>query len=240
MKWLHVAVGLIFLILSASVTAKTSPKPIVDLLLVLATDTSGSVYQEDLVQTREAYSFALNDPRVLRAVRSGPHRRIAVAYVEWSGDKKQALLLDWTIIDSAGSAALFAERMRHVRFRSFADGTAIGSAIDFCVKVIRASPYYAERAVIDISGDGTNNGTRPVEAARDEAVRAGITINGLPVIVKEPLWWNPEHTNPQGGLDRYYYMYVVGGPGAFVLPAEYFLSFRDALIRKFIAEIASR
>jgi hypothetical protein len=50
--------------------------------------------------------------------------------------------------------------------------------------------------------------------------------------------WNPEHTNPPGGLANYYRNNVVGGPGAFVIVAEDFNSFGQAIVKKLIAEIA--
>jgi hypothetical protein len=91
-----------------------------------------------------------------------------------------------------------------------------------------------------VSGDGTNNAGRDVMAARDEAVSLGITINGLVILSENPLPWNPAHTNPPGGLDKYYRDNVVGGPGAFVMVAKDFNSFGQALINKLVAEIAQR
>jgi hypothetical protein len=231
--------GVILSILSSTV-AIASERPPVDLLLVLANDTSGSVYQDDLVRTRDAYRAAMLHPRVLRAVRSGPSRRIAVAYVEWSGEQKQALLVDWMIVDGPQTAALFSDRLSEVRYRSFAGGTAIGSALDFCVRIITRAPFTAERAVIDISGDGINNGTRDVRLARDDAVRQGIVINGLPTVRDEAVPWNPEHTHPPGGLPAYYRNNVAGGLGSFVVQVDNRDLIRDAILKKFIAEIAFR
>jgi hypothetical protein len=231
--------GVILSILSSTV-ASASERPPVDLLLVLANDTSGSVYQDDLVRTRDAYRAAMLHPRVLRAVRSGPSRRIAVAYVEWSGDQKQALLVDWMIIDGPQTAALFSDRLSEVRYRSFAGGTAIGSALDFCVRIIARAPFTAERAVIDISGDGTDNGARDVRLARDDAVRQGIVINGLPTVRDEPSPWNADHTHPPGGLPAYYRNNVAGGLGSFVVQVDSRDLIREAILKKFIAEIAFR
>src|SRR4029077_9870561 len=104
--------------------------------------------------------------------------------------------------------------------------------------VLANAPYQSARRTIDISGDGTNNAGRDVTLARDEAVAKGITINGLVILSATPLPWNPDHTNPQGGLDNYYRTNVVGGPGAFVLVAKDFSSFGEAIIEKMIAEVA--
>jgi hypothetical protein len=220
-------------------TALRAKTDSVDLLLVLATDTSSSVFQETLKQQRAAYATAMTSPRVLRAIRSGPHSRIAVTYVEWAGDKKQKTLVPWMVVNGPLAASAFAARLRKL-FRSFSGATAIGSAIDYCVEAIETSPFQADRAVIDIAGDGTNNGKRNVQRARDRAVAKGIVINGLPTPREKPRYWAPEHTHPPGGLTEYYFKHVVGGPGSFAITADRSLAFRDALIRKFVAEIASR
>jgi hypothetical protein len=104
--------------------------------------------------------------------------------------------------------------------------------------VLKNAPYEAPRRTIDVSGDGTNNSGRDVTLARDEAVAQGITINGLVILSERPMAWNPEHTNPPGGLANYYRNNVIGGPGAFVIVAEDFNSFGQAIVKKLIAEIA--
>jgi hypothetical protein len=94
------------------------------------------------------------------------------------------------------------------------------------VIVLAASPYRGTRRIIDISGDGSNNRGRQPEQARDEAVKMGIRINGLPILTLEP------------DLDQYYRQSVIGGPGAFVIPARNYDQFADAILRKLIAEIS--
>jgi len=122
--------------------------------------------------------------------------------------------------------------------RSFADRTSISGGIDFSVSLIERAPFEAARRTIDVSGDGTNNSGRDVINARDEAVAKGITINGLVILSERPMSWNPDHTNPPGGLEAYYRDNVVGGAGAFVVVAEDFNSFGQAIVKKLIAEIA--
>jgi hypothetical protein len=100
------------------------------------------------------------------------------------------------------------------------------------------APYDAPRRTIDVSGDGTNNAGRDVVSVRDEALAQGVTINGLVILSDTPLVWNPDHTNPPGGLDNYYRNNVVGGPGAFVQVAQDFNSFGQAIVKKMIAEVA--
>jgi hypothetical protein len=211
----------------------------VDLLLVLASDVSRSVDETKFQLQRSGYANAIADPRVLDAIRSGPHRRIGLAFAEWSGSYSQKLVIDWTIISDDKSAREFGDRLLEAP-RSFSDRTSISGGIDFASAQFERAPLQAERRTIDVSGDGTNNAGRDVTVARDEAVAKGITINGLVILSDRPLSWNPEHTNPSGGLANYYRNYVIGGTGAFVIEATDFQSFGKALISKLIAEIAGK
>jgi hypothetical protein len=209
----------------------------VDLLLVLAADVSRSVDQPKFQLQREGYAAAIADRKVLDAVTSGRHRRIAVCYVEWSGANSQQLVIEWALIDGPDAARKFGDQLLELP-RSFAERTSISGGIDFAMTVLARAPYQAVRRTIDVSGDGTNNSGRDVTLARDEALAAGVTINGLVILSDRPMAWNPEHTNPPGGLPNYFRNNVVGGPGAFVIVAENFESFGQAIVRKLIAEIA--
>ncbi len=209
----------------------------VDLLLVLAADVSRSMDQTKFKLQREGYIAALSDKRVLAAISSGRHQRIAVCFVEWSGVTAQKLLVDWMVIDGSDSARKFGDHLLELP-RSFAERTSISGAIDFAMNLLDQAPYQTERRTIDVSGDGTSNSGRDVKAARDDAVAKGVTINGLVILSERPLAWNPDHTNPPGGLAKYYQDNVIGGPGAFVIVAEDFNSFGQAIIKKLIAEIA--
>jgi hypothetical protein len=209
----------------------------VDLLLVLAADVSRSVDDPKFRLQRSGYAAALENPRVLEAIQSGTNRRIAVCFVEWSGVVSQKVVIDWTIIGDDKSAREFGDRLLEAP-RSFADRTSISGGIDFAMSQFERAPYEGLRRTIDVSGDGTNNSGRDVTLARDEAVAKGVTINGLVILSESPTPWNPEHTNPPGGLAQYYRNNVIGGPGAFVMVAENFKSFGNSLINKLIAEIA--
>jgi Protein of unknown function (DUF1194) len=209
----------------------------VDLLLVLSSDVSRSVDHPKFLLQREGYATAISDPHVIDAIRSGPHQRIAVCFVEWSGFGAQKLVVDWTVIDGPAAARKFGDQLLELP-RSFADRTSISGGIEFAMAQLERAPFEAARRTIDVSGDGTNNAGRDVKLARDEAVAKGIVVNGLVILSDRPVPWNAEHTNPPGGLERYYQDNVVGGPGAFVLVAENFNSFGRAIIKKMIAEIA--
>jgi hypothetical protein len=209
----------------------------VDLLLVLAADVSRSVDHQKFMLQREGYAAAVADSRVLDAIRSGPNGKIAICFVEWSGYGAQKVVVDWTAIDGAAAARRFGDQLAEAP-RSFADRTSISGGIDYAVTLFEKAPFAATRKTIDVSGDGTNNAGRDVRIARDEAVAKGITINGLVILSESKVPWNPEHTNPPGGLEKYFNDNVTGGPGSFVVAAEGFESFGRAIIRKMIAEIA--
>jgi hypothetical protein len=209
----------------------------VDLLLVLAADVSRSVDTPKFQLQREGYAAAIADKRVLEAITAGPHRRIAICFVEWSGVSAQKLVIPWTVVDGADAARKFGDQLLELP-RSFAERTSISGGIDFSVRLFEQAPFSAARRTIDVSGDGTNNSGRDVTLARDEALAKGITINGLVILSDRPMAWNPEHTNPPGGLANYFRDNVIGGPGAFVVVAENFNSFGQAIVKKLIAEIA--
>lgn len=208
----------------------------VDLELVLAVDISGSMDHEELELQRRGYLAALTNPRVIRAIRSGPHRRIAIAYMEWAGPHWQNLVAGWTVVSDAASARAFAAAIGEAPV--FTESrTSISAAIDYAVPLFANNGFTGTRRVIDISGDGPNNRGRSVVAARDEAVARGVTINGLP-IVNDRL--NPWGGPPSKDLDLYYQEFVIGGPGAFMLPALSMKNFGQAVLSKLIREIADR
>ena len=222
---------------SAIVTTSPARTEPVDLLLVLAADVSRSVDSQKFQLQREGYAAALVNPRVLDAIQSGRRGRIGVMFLEWSGLGNQKVVIDWMVVDSPKAAQAFGDRLLESP-RSFADRTSISGGIDAAVAQLARAPFEAQRRTIDVSGDGTNNAGRDVGQARDEAVALGISINGLVILSEIPLPWNPEHTNPPGGLAKYYRDNVIGGPGSFVLEAKDFDSFGEAIVKKMIAEIA--
>jgi hypothetical protein len=198
----------------------------VDLLLVLAVDASGSVDRVRFELQKQGYVAALRNPRVARAIASGPNQAIAMCMTHWTGPGMQASALRWTRLSDAGSLAACADAIAAGPRLLFGGGTSISGAIDNAVDLLRTAPYTSDRRVIDVSGDGANNRGRPVTEARDEAVAAGITINGLPILSVEP------------NLDEHYRDQVIGGSGAFMIAIDSYNSFADAILRKLVAEIA--
>ena len=209
----------------------------VDLLLVLAMDVSRSMEQPKFMLQRQGYGAAIADPRVINAITSGPHQKIAVCFIDWSGGGEQQLIIDWSVIDGADSAGRFGDRIVQAR-RSFFDGTSIGGGINFAAAQIARAPFDCERRTIDVSGDGTNNAGVDVRFARDQAVAKGITVNGIVILTDIQYSRTPQHTNPPGGIEKYYRDNVMGGPESFVMVAEDYESFGTSMVRKLIAEIA--
>ncbi len=210
----------------------------VDLLLVLSSDVSRSIDAPKFKLQRDGYAAAIINPRVLQAIRSGALGKIAVSLVEWSGVGAQKIVIDWTVIRDEATAKDFSAQVIEAP-RAFADRTSISGGIDFAMAQLARAPFQSNRHAIDVSGDGTNNSGRDVTDARDEALAKGVTINGLVILSERPMSWNADHTNPPGGLDAYYRNNVIGGPGSFVMVAENFSSFGQAILNKLIAEIAS-
>lgn len=206
----------------------------VDLELVLAVDNSGSVDQGEAMLQRKGYVDAFRHPTVIQAIESGRLGRIAVAYYEWSGTNFPSVIADWTVIENRESAFKFANTLAHTPSKS-APGTSISGAIDFAVPFIQANAFDGRRRVIDISGDGPNNSGDLVVVARERAVKAGMTINGLPILGK---WDGKLSYFNIPNLDRYFRNCVIGGPGAFVVAAKTFMDFAHAVRRKLVLEIA--
>lgn len=209
----------------------------VDMLLVLAADVSRSVTEPKFKLQREGAAAAITHPDVVTAMTSGSHRRIAICFVEWAAVGMQAVVVDWTMIDGGDSARRFGDRLVEAP-RSFAGSTSISNAIDFSVTQLERAPFTSERRVIDISGDGNNNSGRSVTDARDDALAKRITINALVILTPLAESFRPEHTNPPGGLEKYFQDNVIGGSGAFTVVAEGHESFGRALTKKLIQEIA--
>lgn len=207
----------------------------VDVALVLAVDVSRSIDEDEARLQREGYRAAVSDPRVVEAIRGGMLGSVAIAYTEWAGIEYQRLVIPWTRIASQRDADAWAETLAQAP-RASLSWTSISGAIDHARRVLEECPHEATRRVIDVSGDGVNNSGPPAEQARDRAVAEGITINGLPILNDRPTFGRP----PPIPLDQYFRESVIGGPGAFMIPAEDFEAFGQAVRRKLIREIAGR
>ncbi len=210
-------------------THPQAPRPAqteVALALVLAVDASGSVSNDRFELQKQGYAAAFRNRQVLNSIRSLATQSIAVTMMQWTGPQLHVQTVDWALAKDEASVSALAGAIEASQRQLFSGGTSISGAIDYSRVLLAASPFLGVRRVIDISGDGANNSGRPVTLARDEAVRDGISINGLPILSLEP------------DLDRYYYDNVIGGPGAFMIPARNYDTFADAVLKKLITEIA--
>ena len=214
--------------LLAGPTAALAAEVEVDLQLVLAVDASGSVSMRRFDLQKQGYANAFRNPRVLAAIRSGISQAIAVTMHQWTGPFQQVLVVPWMVVKDEASAEALATAIENTRRQLFSGGTSISGAIDYSLRILAQSPFTATRRTIDVSGDGRNNIGRPARMARDEAVREGITINGLPIV-----------TPVEPDVDTFYFENVIGGPGAVMVPADSYESFAEAILKKLIIEIAS-
>jgi Protein of unknown function (DUF1194) len=207
----------------------------VDLELVLAVDVSYSMDMDELAIQREGYAQAIISKEFLQALKTGPTGKIAVTYFEWAASSDQKIIIPWRVIDGPETADAVANEIMKTPIRR-ASRTSISGAINFAMPLFDDNPYHGLRRVIDISGDGPNNNGAPVTGARDAALEKGITINGLPIMVKEPSYSTMDIDN----LDLYYEDCVIGGPGSFVVTIKDREKFKEAIRTKLLLEVADR
>ena len=216
--------------------ADKSPNAIaVDVELVIAVDVSYSMDPEEQALQREGYVQAVTSGEFLRALREGANGKIAVAYIEWAGQYDQKIVMPWRLIDGPEAADAVAAEIARAPYRR-ASRTSIAGALRFAKPLFDNSGYRGLRRVIDVSGDGANNDGPLVVPTRDDVLAAGITINGLPIMLKRPY----PGTMDIEELDIYYEDCVIGGPGAFVVPIRERAKFIEATRTKLVLEIAGR
>lgn len=218
----RIFVAVFFLGLSAPARAVEE----VDLELALMADASGSVDGREYALQRFGYAEAFRDPRVIDAIRGGYRGKIAIAFIEWTGPALQVPIVDWTVLGDAASIEAFAEKLETLPRILYGGGTSIGPAILHGADAIDRNDFTSQRRVIDVSGDGSNSSGVPPALARDRVVARGFVVNGLPILTDEP------------NLDRYFESNVIGGPGSFMIAAENFAAFAQAIRAKLIREIA--
>src|SRR3954468_22196734 len=207
----------------------------VDVELILAVDVSYSMDLDELAIQREGYAQAIVSNEFLQALKNGPNGKIGVTYFEWAASSDQKIIIPWRVIDGPETADAVANEIMKTPIRR-ASRTSISGAINFAMPLFDENPYRGLRRVIDISGDGPNNNGGPVTLARDAAIEKGVTINGLPIMVKEPSYSTMDIDN----LDFYYEDCVIGGPGSFVVTIKDRDKFKEAIRTKLVLEVAGR
>src|SRR6185437_8083256 len=216
--------------------ADQSPEAVpVDVELVIAVDVSYSIDPDEQALQREGYVQALTSREFMQALRQGPNGKIAVTYFEWAGPSDQKILMPWRLIEGPESADSVASEIASAPYRR-ASRTSIAGALMFAKPLFDNSGYRGLRRVIDVSGDGTNNAGPLIVPTRDDVLAAGITINGLPIMLKRAT----PGTMDIEELDIYYEDCVIGGPGAFVVPIRERAKFIEATRTKLVLEIAGR
>jgi hypothetical protein len=221
---------------SGLLLADRSPSAVpVDTEVVLAVDVSYSMDPEEQALQREGYIAGITSREFMQALRSGMNGKVAVTYFEWAGPFDQKIVVPWRLIDGPESAGGFVNEIARAPYRR-ASRTSISGALNFGKPLFEGSGYRGVRRVIDVSGDGANNSGPLVTLTRDDVLAAGITINGLPIMLKRPNSFTMDIDN----LDVYYEDCVIGGPGAFVIPIREREQFKEATRTKLILEIAGR
>jgi Protein of unknown function (DUF1194) len=219
---------------SGRVFADRSPNAVpVDTELVLAVDVSYSMDPEEQALQREGYIAAITSREFMQALRGGTHAKVALTYFEWAGPQDQKIIVPWRLIDGPETADGIASEIARAPYRR-ASRTSISGALQFAKPLFDASGFNGIRRVIDVSGDGANNSGIPVTMAREDVLAAGITINGLPIMLKRPNTFTMDIEN----VDVYYEDCVIGGPGAFIIPISARDQFKEAIRTKLVLEIA--
>ena len=196
----------------------------VDLALILAIDCSFSVDSREFALQMEGIGRAFMREEVKKAIAQGHRQRIAVAVVQWSDERNQIVSLPWTLVAGDADADELGKLLINMPRQLTEGGTSISAALSFSAPLFAAAPS-AERQVIDVSTDGRNNSGPPVSPMRDRLVAQGITINGLTILNEWPT------------LDTYFENNVAGGAGYFVIPANDYQDYGEAMYRKLLREI---
>lgn len=215
----------------------------VDTLLVLATDVSGSISSIGLNGNlseydlqKEGIRWALNQPEVAMAIRCGKYKKAAIQYLEWGEERQHAVVVPWTVVHDEASLHNLGEQIVREPRRYNNGVTDLRGGIAYALEQILSAPFFANRRVIDVSGDGQQNtvGMSGGEAARTSfnklrelASSQDIQINGLAIL------------NEEVHLDQYYETNVISGPGSFVIPVTSFEEYGQGIKKKLTRELCN-
>jgi hypothetical protein len=235
MQALKVAALTVALLGAMAVNGSAQDGSEVDLALVLSADASGSIDEAEFALQRDGIAGAITDPEVMAAIKGGRTGKIAVTLVEWGSPGAAIQVVGWHIIGGEERSQDFAMDVRNAP-RAPQSYNAIGDGMALATELIAACPCKPTRKVIDVSGDNPDMRSNvPSPLARDLAVKAGITVNALAILQD-----GRRGPNGRPWLVEVYEREVIGGFGAFVIPAQTRADFARALRQKLIQEIASR
>ena len=205
----------------------------VDVELVLAADGSGSIDEEEFKLQRRGYARAITHQLVLNAIKGGEHQKIAVLYIEWGAPDSVETIVDWAIVKDPATAKAFAEKLIAAP-RKVWGYNSISAAIAKATQEIETNAFAGERKIIDVSGDGPQMNGPPLPLVREQALKAGITINGLVIAARGGVV-RRVRGEP---LDVHYRRDVIGGQGAFVMVADEKTPFEQVILQKLVREVA--
>ncbi len=194
------------------------------LALALAIDVSSSVDAEEYNLQRLGLAAALDAPEVRFAILNGAKGDVALAVYEWSGFYQHKLHLDWTLLKTEADISRAALTIGAMKRKHDDFPTSIGPALGYGATLLERAPE-CDRKVIDMSGDGISNYGYSPDAAFRNFMFDNVTVNGLVIL-----------SNSTGVVD-YYRRNVLHGRNAFLVVAEGFAEFREAMTRKLYREI---
>ncbi len=213
---------------SAQAETNLSGMDEVDTALIVAVDVSSSVDDKRYKLQMEGIAAALEDDNVINAVLGGPHGSILFSMVTWADHQK--LIVPWTVISSPEQAKAVAKTVRTLPTQS-GEFTCFARMLRYVAdKVVARIPTKAAKIVVDVSGDGPDNCNSGdlMGAAKKDLVESPATINGLPILEGQDA----------ATIEDWYKDNVIGGNGAFLVPAKGYDDFARAFRQKFVVEVS--
>ncbi len=222
----HLASALLTLVLSHTwgSTKEARAEPC-GLALVLAIDVSGSVDAREYALQTEGLANALRSNEVASALASAGPGTVYITAMHWSGRNQQVQIVPWTQLTDRESVLAFAGQIARFPRQFDKFSTAIGEALMFANAQFLTLPAICRRLVIDVSGDGRNNEGWSPYLIRDRLIARGITINALAILARDP------------ELMTYFQEKIIGGAGSFVIQADRFADYYEAIKKKLVREI---
>ena len=224
--WPHLwALTLVLGLVIPSAPAQAQGSQLADLELALLVDVSASVSDEEFRLQAVGLAVAFRSPAVLEAIRATVNSGIAVGVLQWANRENQRMSVEWTLLRGDADALALAARIAAMPRLISGGHTALGSALAYALRELESNRFAGLRRVIDVSGDGRANDGLPLRAVREEVLEHRVTINGLAILNELPL------------LDRYFRDRLIGGEGAFVMVAQDYPDFAEAMAVKLEREI---
>ena len=221
---------------SADLALRDHPMPqATDFNIITAIDVSDSIDRHEEWLQFAGLARGVVDPAFLARIAEGQEQRIGFMAYTWSSGGDVRVVVPWTVIagpaDAERVASLFsaAPRIDREGYGSYRPlsleqlgrgMTDIGEAVSTALRLSLAAPFPTRRSVINLLSDGVSNNGPDPRAARDKAIRLGVTINGIVF-------------GGRRDLPDYFRENIIGGPGAFLMEVDQPSDLPKALERKF-------